>query len=163
MARDGVKVVCIATSLYNMPWQSHVLALLTSYNAFSGGVNIARKMEIEYMVRLFSERQISTIVSGISENLSDDRYIVVLQLHSQYEECGEELNVSRITDVIGGVIEDYSCRFIDWSELLKKPTLHAVNALTIFRRSRNIDTKGLEENLNEILIGVSGCNSILIE
>ncbi|MEM2528269.1 MAG: hypothetical protein QXG40_02605 [Ignisphaera sp.] len=144
-----------------MPWQSHVIAFLTSRTSFNSGTNIAKKMELEYMVRLFSERQISTILNSISPQLYDDRHIVVV--YSGSEELDGNLGVDVVVDAIGGTIRDCGCVTIAWNEVLKKPTLHIIDVLSVFKKTKDIDTGGLERYLNEILIGVSGCNSILIE
>ncbi len=158
LAKDGIDITCFATSLYKMPWQSHVVAFLTSYTAFNRGRNIARRMELEHMVRLFSERQISTILNTITQKLYDDRHIVIV--HSRSRENDKDLN--RIIGIIENIVKSYSCVYIDWDELLKRST-HIAEVLGVFRQFKESSVKGLEKNLDKILLGVSGCNSILIE
>jgi tRNA threonylcarbamoyladenosine modification (KEOPS) complex Cgi121 subunit len=141
-----------------MPWQSHVIALLTSYEAFSKNINIARKIELEYMVRLFSERQISTIINNISPKLHEDRYIVIMYIKSKSD---DKLNVEEIAKIVLDVAKAYSCIVLDIDELFRKPVAQKfVDVLDIVKQFKNVD---IEKNITEILIGIPGSNSILIE
>lgn len=146
-----------------MPWQSHVVALITSHNLFRKGANIARRIELEYMIRLFSERQISIVLSSISRKLSDNRYVIVIRLSNQSRKYYKEDVISRIIDAVETIARNYKCRYLNWNELLRKPELHVIDALSIFKEFKNINASNIEKNLDEILIGVSGCSSILIE
>uniref|UniRef100_A0A7C5Z089 Uncharacterized protein n=1 Tax=Ignisphaera aggregans TaxID=334771 RepID=A0A7C5Z089_9CREN len=141
-----------------MPWQSHVIALLTLYKAFSKNINIARKIELEYMVRLFSERQISTIINNISPKLHEDRYIVIIYIKSK---SNEKFKVEEIAKIVLDVAKTYNCMVLDIDKLFRKPMAQKfVDVLNIVKQFKNVD---IEKNITEILIGVPGSNNILIE
>uniref|UniRef100_A0A7C5TM10 Uncharacterized protein n=1 Tax=Ignisphaera aggregans TaxID=334771 RepID=A0A7C5TM10_9CREN len=128
------------------------------YKAFSKNINIARKIELEYMVRLFSERQISTIINNISPKLHEDRYIVIIYIKSK---SNEKFKVEEIAKIVLDVAKTYNCMVLDIDKLFRKPMAQKfVDVLNIVKQFKNVD---IEKNITEILIGVPGSNNILIE
>ncbi|ADM26966.1 hypothetical protein Igag_0114 [Ignisphaera aggregans DSM 17230] len=61
------RCVMIITHKYQMPWESHILAFINTLKSFRTNTNIARKFDVEYLIRLFNERQINHIMDKIAK------------------------------------------------------------------------------------------------
>jgi len=61
------KCVMIIIHKYQMPWESHILAFINTLRSFRTNTNIARKFDVEYLIRLFNERQINHIMDKIAK------------------------------------------------------------------------------------------------
>jgi len=132
----GNRCVMIIIHKYQMPWESHILAFINTLKSFRTNTNIARKFDVEYLIRLFNERQINHIMNKIAKLSLNHSNILLMY-------CSSDVPAESIYHHI---LEN-SCTII--------------NPLDDINISLSNSEISSIKRRRYILIGTSGCSTIL--
>ncbi len=132
------KCMILAINRYKMPWESHIMAFINALNAFKTNTNIARRFDVEYLVRLFNERQINKIMDKIAKHLLNHSTMILIY-------CNDTIS----TELIYQNILENNCTITE-----------AFNNIDIGIDLYNIRISSTKKK-KYVLIGISGCSNML--
>ncbi len=128
--------VIVITHRYQMPWESHILALINTLKAFKTNTNIARKFNVEYLIRLFNERQINHIMNKIAKQLLNHSNILLMYCSDDISDELVYYNILKNNCTIINPLDDVNINLLN------------IKINSVKRRKY-------------ILIGTSGCSTML--
>lgn len=144
--------LCINVNAYSLPWQSHVAAIISAAKAIAKGRNVARKPEVEYIVRLFGERQISTVLGELAPRLSGDTALLALRLRSNGNPHVAELVAERLLE--------RGCRLVDPQEAPPEESLR--RAASVLPALKGLCAGADPQDALQILVAVPGSSELLL-
>ncbi|MDK6029046.1 hypothetical protein QPL79_06685 [Ignisphaera sp. 4213-co] len=148
---------CITTKYCSLPLQSLIIAFEKSLSAFKNKENIAKKQDLELLIRLFGMRQIKKLLKLINEEIcvSQNYYVTLLYINNSLKD--EE--IVDIGNMLVRKAKELKCKVVSIEDL-------AVDKNTISNKCYAV-TKTLFINWSnycneQVLIGISGTSEVLI-
>lgn len=145
---------CILVPSIIASWQELALALINTLDAVRNRRNIARKLELEFYIRLFANRQIHSILSNYLTELGVhvNARTVLISHNNEAQSC-IEAHINKL------LASSSHCRYLPKPE---DKELHKLY-LKIMENTigSNLDIR--TDKAHKISIGIIGCGALLIK
>lgn len=160
--------LCLYIHDFMASWQELVLAFTNVLNAIKNGKNIARKIELEFYIRFFVERQIHIVLNHHLTRLRQDLHVLekLDDVRSKYGILlmSHDKNMSQcISSVLNNFMKHGICRYV------AKPRVENMQKLYIdFIEKHGFGGISISTNLNsaeiqKLVLAVIGCGNILLK
>uniref|UniRef100_A0A7C2V9S7 Uncharacterized protein n=1 Tax=Ignisphaera aggregans TaxID=334771 RepID=A0A7C2V9S7_9CREN len=146
---------CVEIQGINASWQELFLALLSAIKSFEHNENIARKIENEFYVRFFAERQLHRIFNTIIPKFRVSATMKIALLHHR-EAAARciEANISKL-DSYGG------CALSPKPS--KEATARCFSEYIYKRLGINTNLVLDDKKIHRIFLGIIGCSHLFIK
>jgi tRNA threonylcarbamoyladenosine modification (KEOPS) complex Cgi121 subunit len=146
---------CIKLCLYieELPalWEELSLAFIKTLKAVEDRKTVARKIEFEFYIRFFAERQIHYIINKyLATKKTNSKTSFIITKCDKDEQC--------VSEYLKNLL-NLGCKYIE------KPGIdEALNLYSIILKHHDLDVDihSIEE-IRRIALGIIGCNNILIK
>lgn len=147
---EGIEFCVIVPNIV-ASWQEFALAFINTLNAIKNRKNIARKLELEFYIRFFGERQIHIVL---------DRYLPKIKCSEGYK----ILLIYHIRD-ISNCLRDALNKFNSICSIAPKPNDDILRKFYLnYIKSRiNIEQDIALAKVHRIILGIIGCGDVLIK
>lgn len=139
--------LCITAQGINSSWRELALAFINTIKAIENKENIARKPEVEFYIRLFSERQINTVLNEYLPRFSEPHNILLIYHKNELVLINLE-----------NILNEFECS-------IKNPiNLSSDQFYTKYleiKFSKKIMNTISSKNHDKIVLGIIGCSNIL--
>jgi len=93
------EATCIVMPLVKRTYLHYIISILEAIRAFNGGRNIAKKFELEVIVRFYCDRQVSSVIKRAKKDFRESKGVVLAIIDANPTRILKEINVCGLESV----------------------------------------------------------------